>query len=86
MSAKTNNDTEQVDHPQHYAWLKDLCGVEPIDICRHFDFAVGSALKYLLRKGKREMDLSEMEQRVQDLQKAAFYIEDEIKLLEHVKD
>lgn len=33
-----NKKTEQVSHPSHYAWLKDLCGVEPLDICRHLDF------------------------------------------------
>ncbi len=74
-------DTEQVSHPSHYKWLKDLCGVEPIDICRHLDFNIGCAVKYLLRKGKREMNLSDKEQRIQDLKKAAFYIQDEIKLL-----
>lgn len=44
--------TEQVSHPSHYAWLKDLCGVEPLDICRHLDFNTGNAVKYLLRKDK----------------------------------
>lgn len=72
---------EQVSHPSHYKWLKDLCGVEPIDICRHLDFNIGCAVKYLLRKGKREMNLSDKEQRIQDLKKAVFYIQDEIKML-----
>jgi len=69
---------KNVEHPIHYSWLKDLCGVEPLDICRHFDFAIGSALKYLMRKGKSEKSLAEGEQRIQDLKKAIFYIEDEI--------
>ena len=47
-----NKKTEQVSHPSHYAWLKDLCGVEPLDICRHLDFNTGNAIKYLLRKDK----------------------------------
>lgn len=42
-----NKKTEQVSHPSHYAWLKDLCGVEPIEICQHFDFSVGNALNTL---------------------------------------
>lgn len=79
------NKPEQVSHPSHYSWLKDLCGVEPLDICRHFDFAIGSALKYLMRKGKSENSLTEKEQRVQDLKKAVFYINDEIKRLENGK-
>ena len=26
---------DNVNHPSHYTWLKDLCGIEPIDICKH---------------------------------------------------
>ena len=77
--------SEAVNYPNHYAWLKELCGIEPIDICRHLDFNCGSAIKYLLRKGKKEMNLSEQEQRVQDLSKAIFYLQDEIKMLENQK-
>ena len=77
---------EQVSHPSHYSWLKDLCGVEPLDICRHLDFNVGNALKYLLRKDKVDGDKTKIEKRVEDLKKAIFYIEDEIKLLENGKD
>ena len=74
--------TEGVEHPSHYAWLKEACGVEPIDICRHFDFSVGNALKYLMRKGKVDGDKTEVEKRVEDLRKAVFYLNDEIKRLE----
>lgn len=76
---------EMVNHPNHYAWLKELCGIEPIDICRHLDFNCGSAVKYLLRKGKKEMNLSEREQRVQDLSKAIFYLQDEIDTIKKSK-
>ena len=81
----TEEKEEMVNHPNHYAWLKELCGIEPINICRHLDFNCGSAVKYLLRKGKKEMNLSEREQRVQDLSKAIFYLKDEIKMLENQK-
>ena len=84
-TAITEEKEEMVNHPNHYAWLKELCGIEPIDICRHLDFNCGSAVKYLLRKGKKEMNLSEREQRVQDLSKAIFYLKDEIKMLENQK-
>ena len=76
---------EQVNHPSHYSWLKDLCGVEPIDICRHFGFSVGNALKYLMRKGKVDGDKTEKEKRIEDLKKAVFYLQDEIKRLENDK-
>ena len=73
-----NNRQEMVSHPSHYSWLTNLCGVEPIDICRHFNFNVGNALKYLMRKGKVENDMTATEQRIQDLLKAQFYINCEI--------
>ena len=81
-----NGKSEQVSHPSHYAWLKDLCGVEPLDICRHLDFNTGNAIKYLLRKDKVDGNKTKTEKRIEDLRKAVFYIQDEIKLLEHGTD
>lgn len=81
----TDEKEEMVNHPDHYAWLNKLCGIEPIDICRHLDFNCGSAVKYLLRKGKKEMNLSEREQRIQDLSKAIFYLQDEIEMMKKGK-
>lgn len=81
-----NKKTEQVSHPSHYAWLKDLCGVEPLNICRHLDFNTGNAIKYLLRKDKVDGNKTKTEKRIEDLRKAVFYIQDEIKLLEHGTD
>lgn len=78
-----NKKTEQVSHPSHYAWLKDLCGVEPIEICKHFDFSVGNALKYIMRKGKVERNLTEKQQRIQDLEKAIYYLKNEIDLMKN---
>lgn len=72
---------EQVSHPSHYAWLKDLCGVEPLDICRHLDFNTGNAIKYLLRKDKVDGNKTKTEKRIEDLRKAIFYINDEINKL-----
>ena len=82
----TNGKSDQVSHPSHYAWLKDLCGVEPLDICRHLDFNTGNAIKYLLRKDKVDGNKTKTEKRIEDLHKAVFYIKDEIKLLKHGTD
>lgn len=82
----TSKKAEQVSHPSHYAWLKDLCGVEPLDICRHLDFNTGNAIKYLLRKDKVDGNKTKTEKRIEDLRKAVFYIQDEIKLSEHGTD
>ena len=82
----TNGKSEQVSHPSHYAWLNDLCGVEPLDVCRHLDFNTGNAIKYLLRKDKVDGNKTKTEKRIEDLHKAVFYIQDEIKLLKHGTD
>lgn len=74
---------EKVSHPSHYTWLKELCGIEVIDITRHLDFDMGNALKYLLRAGKKsEEGYSDKEKEIEDLKKAVFYIQDKIKMLE----
>ena len=74
---------DKVSHPSHYTWLKELCGVEVIDITRHLDFDMGNALKYLLRAGKKsEEGYSDKEKEIEDLKKAVFYIQDKIKMLE----
>ena len=74
---------ERVNHPSHYTWLKELCGVEVIDITRHMDFDLGNAVKYILRQGqKSEEGISDKDKAIEDLQKAVWYINDKIKMLE----
>lgn len=77
---KTSND--KVNHPSHYTWLKDLCGIEVIDITRHMDFNLGNSIKYILRSGhKKEKGYTDKQKTIEDLKKAVWYINDEIKLL-----
>lgn len=83
MESTIKQRPEAVNHPSHYAWMKEVCGFEPIHICRHFNFNIGNALKYLLRKNKFDSDLNAREKRIEDLKKAIFYIQDEINALEH---
>ena len=76
---------DNVNHPSHYTWLKDLCGIEVIDITRHMDFDLGNAIKYILRAGRKPI-LSDNKSdfhagMIQDLKKAIWYINDEIELL-----
>lgn len=66
---------DPVNHPKHYT--SDPSGVECIDITRHRNFNIGNAFKYLWRAGLKDGNSD-----VQDLRKAIFYIEDEIKRLE----
>ena len=74
---------DNVNHPSHYTWLKDKCGIEVIDITRHLDFDTGNAVKYLLRAGhKEDAALTSLEKQIEDFKKAAWYINDKIKMLE----
>ena len=73
---------DKVNHPSHYTWLKEKCGIEVIDITRHLDFCTGNAVKYLLRAGhKEEAGYSEIQKGIEDLEKAIWYIKDRIKQL-----
>lgn len=72
----------RVEHPSHYTWLKDLCGIEVIDITRHMDFDLGNAIKYILRQGRKsEEGIDNTDKAIEDLKKAIFYINDKIKML-----
>jgi hypothetical protein len=75
---------DRVNHPQHYQWLKDICGIEVIDITRHMNFNLGNSIKYILRAGyKKEEGLSNEQKKIEDLKKAIFYLNDEIKRIEN---
>lgn len=72
-------ENERVNHPSHYTWLKEKCGIEVIDITRHLDFCTGNAVKYLLRAGhKSEEGYTDKAKEIEDLKKAIFYINDKI--------
>ncbi len=73
---------DKVNHPSHYTWLKDKCGIEVIDITRHMDFDLGNAIKYILRCGhKSENGYTDKEKMIEDLRKANWYINDKINML-----
>lgn len=63
---------EKVNHPKHYNLHP--CGVECIDVVEHMTFNLGNAVKYIWRADHKD-------NAIQDLQKAAWYIEREIKRL-----
>lgn len=64
---------DPVNHPQHYT--SHPSGVECIQITRHMGFNLGNALKYIWRADLKGAA-------VEDLKKAVFYLNDEIKLRE----
>ena len=69
---------DNVNHPPHYKARKIYCNcpiesepLECIDISKHFNFNLGNAIKYIWRcdfKGKKK----------EDLQKAIWYLQNEI--------
>lgn len=70
---------ERVNHPAHY---QHPSGVECITVARHHDFNIGNALKYLWRAGRKSEDgISDSQKQIEDLEKAVFYIKDEIEFL-----
>jgi hypothetical protein len=75
MASKNKND--QVNHPKHYT--SDPSGIECIDITRHRNFNIGNAIKYLWRAGlKEDKDRKLIDKQVEDLNKAVWYLIDEI--------
>lgn len=75
MTSKNKND--QVNHPKHYT--SDPSGIECIDITRHRNFNIGNAIKYLWRAGlKEDKDRKLIDKQIEDLNKAVWYLVDEI--------
>jgi len=60
---------DNVNHPKHYT--AHPSGIECIEVTRHMSFNIGNAIKYLWR--------CDLKNGVEDLKKAQWYIEDEIK-------
>ena len=65
--------SDPVNHPEHYT--SHPSGVECIKITEHMGFCLGNAVKYIWRAGMKG-------DAIEDLQKARFYIDREIKRLE----
>ena len=61
--------TDAVNHPKHY--MAHPSGIECIQVTEHMNFNVGNAVKYLWRADEKANAL-------EDLKKAAWYINREI--------
>ena len=61
---------DMVNHPPHYT--SHPSGVECIEITRHMSFNLGNAIKYIWRSDIKDNP-------IENMKKAIFYIEDEIK-------
>lgn len=66
---------DQVNHPRHYTIHPS--GIETIEITEHMGFCLGNVIKYVMRapyKGKH----------IEDLEKAAWYLNREINRLKSI--
>ena len=68
---------ETVNHPDHY----NSRGIEVMDVIRAFDlsFSLGNVIKYVLRAGKKHKETY-----LEDLKKAKWYLDDEIRHHEEI--
>jgi uncharacterized protein YjbI with pentapeptide repeats len=73
---KTINDNDNINHPPHYTFGK----YEVLDVINDWklDYNCGSAVKYIARAGKKDKN-----KEVEDLQKAIFFLQYEVKKLEN---
>ncbi len=69
------SENDPVNHPKHYT--SHPSGVECIEITRHMGFNLGNVVKYIWRDGLKDCDVP-----LQDLKKALWYLQDEIKMRE----
>ena len=77
---RNNNQSDNVNHPQHYNDGK----IEVIDYIedKKLDFHLGNAVKYISRAGKKcESGEDRKIKKIEDLNKAIWYIQREIKFL-----
>lgn len=79
-------ESNNVYHPKHYNCHPS--GIECIEIVRHMDFNLGNVLKYIWRHGKKrsETNPDELSNAIEDLEKAAWYLNDEIRMLKEIKE
>jgi hypothetical protein len=76
-AAQDKLEYETINHPTHYT--SHPSGIECIQISEHMPFCIGSAIKYLWRGGLKGS-------KVEDLKKAAWYINREIERLSSKKE
>jgi len=68
--------SDPVNRPAHY--LGHPSGIECIEITEHMGFCLGNAVKYIWRAGRKGDP-------IEDLRKAEYYIQREIKRLENAQ-
>lgn len=70
---------DAVNHPSHYTGHPS--GVECISVVEHMTFNTGNAVKYLWRAGLKGAPEALAASHIEDLRKAAWYVQREIERL-----
>jgi len=83
---KPESKSNAVDHPAHYTSLPAICSecghpIECIDVIGKMNLCRGTAIKYIWRAGEKDPD-----KEIENLRKATWYLEYEIKRLEREKN
>lgn len=83
--AMTEYSVEKIDHPLHYNTLPAECTechhpIECIDVVQHMNFNLGNTVKYIWRAGVKNPQTL-----IEDLEKARWYLDAEIKRLQNEK-
>lgn len=73
---KRRRRTDAVNSPSHYT--SHPSGVECIDVAEHYSFSIGNCIKYLWRAGLKG-------DAIEDLKKARWYLDREIKRRERAR-
>lgn len=71
---------EQVNHPEHYGGSENIYEAIKVIDAWELGFSLGNTVKYISRAGKKETD-----KELQDLKKAAWYLNHHIEQLEKNK-
>lgn len=82
MSEDVSLKEEMVDHPSHYQNVDPKYECIKIIHALDFDFNVGTAFRYLYRAGRKTIVGDSNTQRIEDLKKAIWYLQDEVNELE----
>jgi len=77
MAKKTATAKEQVNHPSHYGGADNPYEVIKIIRALGMNFSIGNTFKYIARAGKKDPN-----KLLEDLRKARWYLDDEIKDIE----
>ncbi len=80
-SCELPNKPDSVNHPKHYT--SHPSGIECIQIVRHMNFNLGNAIKYIWRAGLKTSNPEALPNSITtdfilDLEKAKWYLDDEI--------